>query len=313
MRRLIWIAAAMLVLYCGYWVVASRFALHAVRDALAEVQASGQGSVAGVSLAGFPSRFDITLDRPRLVAQDGAAEWSAPFFQVLALSYSPNRVIAVWPHEQTLRLPLQTVTLTTAYMQASAAFGASAALPLDHSALNAKDGTLASDLGWAFTFDELRLGTRQAGGPAVHDVGLAVLGLRFGGRALDIDADAVATFAGPIDRSLAGHPAVLAALDLVKLDMTSGKARVSAKGRLTVTDARTPEGRIDVTVDNWRAALDTLVAAGAIRPELAPTWASMAERLALLSGDPDRLELPLIFAGGRMSLGPLPLGPAPLL
>jgi hypothetical protein len=33
--------------------------------------------------------------------------------------------------------------------------------------------------------------------------------------------------------------------------------------------------------------------------------------LAAQTGDPEDLDLPLVFANGRMSLGPLPLGPAP--
>jgi hypothetical protein len=35
--------------------------------------------------------------------------------------------------------------------------------------------------------------------------------------------------------------------------------------------------------------------------------------VAGMTGGTDRLEAPLTFAGGRMALGPIPLGPAPRL
>jgi hypothetical protein len=56
-----------------------------------------------------------------------------------------------------------------------------------------------------------------------------------------------------------------------------------------------------------------LVAAGTVRPELARTAETMLEGLAKQSGDPEVLKLPLVLKDGWMSLGPLPLGPAPAL
>jgi len=53
------------------------------------------------------------------------------------------------------------------------------------------------------------------------------------------------------------------------------------------------------------------LAAGLIKPEVAPTWVNVFALLAAQTGDPEDLDLPLVFAKGRMSLGPLPLGPAP--
>jgi hypothetical protein len=50
---------------------------------------------------------------------------------------------------------------------------------------------------------------------------------------------------------------------------------------------------------------------GLVQPEVAPTVERMMETMAASSGDPQVLDLPLKFSSGRMSLGPLPLGPAP--
>jgi hypothetical protein len=312
MRRLLWIAAALMVVYCGYWIVASRLALQGVRTAVAQMQAVGTGSVAGVTLAGFPSRFDVTFDRPALVLGRGRAEWSTAFLQVFALSWRPNRIIAVWPPEQTLRLPFQTLTAATTDMRASAAFGASRALPLDHSTLVATGATIASDLGWTATFDELRLATALAEGPNAHRLGLSLTGLEARGARFSVQGDAVARLTAPLDRAALAQPPRLAGLDLTGLQVTAGPATLRATGGFTVSADGTPEGRIDLQVTNWRDLLAALVTAGTIRPELAPTWEGVFARLSALSGDPANLDLPLILKGGLVSLGPLPLGPAPV-
>jgi hypothetical protein len=56
-----------------------------------------------------------------------------------------------------------------------------------------------------------------------------------------------------------------------------------------------------------------LVAAGLITADAAPTVTRALELLVQQGNDPSVLTLPLAFQQGRMSLGPLPLGPAPFL
>ena len=58
---------------------------------------------------------------------------------------------------------------------------------------------------------------------------------------------------------------------------------------------------------------DVLVAAGLITADAAPTVTRALELLVQQGNDPSVLTLPLAFQQGRMSLGPLPLGPAPFL
>ena len=72
-------------------------------------------------------------------------------------------------------------------------------------------------------------------------------------------------------------------------------------------------GRIEISLSNWRRILPLLVASGAIKPELAPTVESMLANLAQQTGDPEVLKLPLVLQDGWMALGPVPLGPAPLM
>jgi hypothetical protein len=44
---------------------------------------------------------------------------------------------------------------------------------------------------------------------------------------------------------------------------------------------------------------------------MADAIAAAADLASRLSGRPDRLDLPVVFEGGRVRLGLLPLGPAP--
>ena len=73
------------------------------------------------------------------------------------------------------------------------------------------------------------------------------------------------------------------------------------------------EGRIELRLSNWRKAIPVAVALGLVTPEVAPTWENVFAVLSEQSASPEDLDLPLVFQRGRMSLGPLPLGPAPRL
>ena len=72
MRKLIWIVAIFAALYGGYWFVGSRAALTGMEAALDRMKAEGLGTYRAVTLRGFPSRFDITIDKPELVSGTGA-------------------------------------------------------------------------------------------------------------------------------------------------------------------------------------------------------------------------------------------------
>lgn len=323
MRKLIYVVIAAVLAYGGYWFAGSRAVLAGVEQALGEMKAAGRADYAAVGLQGFPSRFDITVDAPRLVSADGGVEWSAPFIQVFTLSYRPNHIIAVWPNEQTLRLNRETIGVTTADMRASATFGLSADLPLDHMEMVAKDGVLTSDFGWSAPFAEARFATRQAGSEAAHDMGVEVLGVlpdipglppAFAPAAAGpahFRVDVTVQLTGPLDRKAAENGVRPEAIMVRSVTGKWGPLEFSANGDLTVTPAGVPEGRVETETRGWREIVPLLVAAGAVRPELAQTVENGLQAIAQGGGDPDVLKLPLVIQGGAMSLGPVPLGPAP--
>ena len=109
----------------------------------------------------------------------------------------------------------------------------------------------------------------------------------------------------------AGGPRLLGA-EIRALEIDWGQGRVRGSGQIEIDRAGRPQGRIALTVQNWRPVLKSLVGAGALRPETAPTWERGLAQLAAAQGDGATVSLPLVFRQGWMSLGPIPIGPAPV-
>ena len=324
MRALLWITTAAAVLYGGYWVAGSTAMRRGVEAALADLQAQGIAGPAEITLRGFPSRFDLTVEPVAL--RRGAVEWTAPFVQLFMLAYRPTHLIAVWPHEQVLTLAGLPLAITSTDMRASAVVGASADLPLDRTVFIAEDLAIRAGADLGVTLTEARLATRADPTGLTHDLGAELLGLSLsaGLRAAADPAgtlpavmdrlrlDAALTLDRPLDRHAAGAPPRPVALTLRDLSLRWGDLSLTASGQLDRSADGRLQGRIDIDAEHWREILALAVATGLVRAELAPTYVAALERLAAVSGpDPDRLQVPLVFSGGWITLGPLPIGVAP--
>lgn len=326
-RALMTLSLAAGVAYGGYWAVGSAAVESSVNSALERMRASGQADYSEVSLAGFPSRFDLTISDPALRTSDGIAEWRAPFLQLLALSYRPNHLIVVWPHEQDVTIGPETISVTSEDMRANLDIEAGVALALDRTIFVSKAVGLASKAGWRLDLDEARFATQRASEDGLsHRAGIEILratpspdlrALIDPEGALPPTADwakldAVVGFDRPIDRFVteAGGPR-LTDIQVKEISFGWGELRLDGEGEVLVDADGVPEGRITFRAREWRKMVQLAVAAGALRAEIAPTIENGLERLAIAGGSEEVLALPLVFANGRMSLGPLPLGPAP--
>ena len=325
MRALIRIVAVLTVLWCGYWFIGARVLTTEGRAALDQMQQDGRLGYGTFSIGGFPARFEADL--ADLSLRDPAAgwAWSVPDVAVHALAYSPNRVIAVLPPEQRLRVAGQSLALTTEDMRASVAFGLSSAVPLTHAEAVSGPLTARSDRGWSLAMEALRLAARQEegegfryrlgaeataltldGAPAAV---LAKAGLAEGPGRVRLDADAVLDRA--LDRSAAEVPPRMTALSVRSLELDWGRLALRGAGDLRIGAEGVPEGTIQLRLANWRDLPPLLVALGLIAAAEAPALTRTMGQLALLSGGTGDLSLPLSFTGGWVALGPLPLGPAP--
>jgi hypothetical protein len=325
MRALVWFAGILVVLYSGYWFVGQRAMLSGTEAFFAN--ASEQGLVAenrGITVQGFPSRFDLTVTDPRLANPRAGVEWQAPFVQILTLSYRPWHVIAAFAQTQSFTTPTGTITLTNQKLQASLVVTPGPSLTLNRTTLVGSDVMAVSTLGWTLSAGDLRLATKIDPSLAnTYDIGVEVADLTPDPaltalmpdlpRVIDlVRLDANASFSAPIDRFAPEKSPLLTALTIRQGQFNWGSLQAYASGDLTVV-AGVPEGRIDLSVRGWRDLVALMLNTGAIKPEIAPTALTLIEAYAAMSGDPDVLEMPLVFAAGQMSLGPLPLGPAPRL
>lgn len=325
MRALLWIATVLVVLWSGYWFVGKTTV---ERGFEAFVQAAPESgltvSQAGYRVAGFPNRFDLTVTDPRVTDQRSEIRWEAPFVQVFSLSYRPWHVIAAFAPQQTIRTVVEDITLQSGKLQASVVVSPNTALTLDRATVVGDDITATSSLGWVLAAQTLRFATRSD--PSLtntYDIGLELLNLSpdpaLAARLPDLPpqialarVNANATLSAPLDRFAGEARPGLTALSLREAVVTWGALSLSAKGDLRVVDGL-PEGRIALRATGWRNLVVMATSMGLITPDFAPTMTNMMQAVAGASGDPDVLEMPLIFEGGQMLLGPLPLGPAPRL
>ncbi|HSF63062.1 MAG TPA: DUF2125 domain-containing protein, partial [Paracoccaceae bacterium] len=218
--------------------------------------------------------------------------------------------------------PAGTFTLTADGLRASLVARPTTDLALDRLAVAGEGLALTAPDGARLGAATARLATRRDGSaPHAHEVGLDVTGLapdpaRAALAGLPPVAEtlrivAVAALTAPLDRHAAAAPPTLDRLTLREATFRWGPAALTASGEITADAQGRAEGTVSIRITDWRRMLDAATALGLIRPEIAPTWAEMARRLSEAAGSGDDLDLPLRMSGGRLSLGPLPLGAAP--
>lgn len=323
---LVLIAAA---LWSGWWFVGSRAEGQAARAFFASQRAQGKtATYSSLGVAGFPNRFDLTVNDIVLGDPAAGVTWRAPFAQLLGLSYNPYHFIAALPHRQQLETPSGTFTLKTRRFEASLRFVPGLAFALREFVAIADGPELDSSRGWSVTARSLRLASRQLPGrQTAQEVGLQADALTpDAGLKSIVDPqgtlpatmqqaylDAELGFDAPIDRHIANRPPRLTDLRVKDAHVAWGPMLLSAQGNLTVNAQGQPEGRITLRAKDWRAMVDMAVATGLIRQQIAPTVRDMLAELSKTSGAPDTVDLPLAFHDGWMSIGPIPLGPAPKL
>ena len=330
MGRLIVAILSVALIWMIWWAFGSTALDRSLTGWVDDRRAEGWAAdVAEIEVKGFPNRFDTTLTEVRLADPETGVAWTAPFLQLLSLAYRPNQVIAVLPPEHRLSTPVQTLTIANEQARGSIYFDASPSLPLDRSTIVVDGLVITSSLGWDIALEQGRFATEKA--PArknAHRIGAEITGLRPSKGAKKIldpgnilpdlverlRFDAAFEFTAPWDRAAieVARPQITD-IDLGEMSAVWGKVTFRAAGELTVNEAGVPSGEITIKAVDWRRLLEMAVATGLVAEPLAPTVERGLDVLAALSGPPDTIDAPLTFARGLVSLGPIPLGPAPRL
>lgn len=342
MRKLLFLILLCSGLWSGYWFVGSGAIRQGIEDGFAD--ANAQGLVAeksALTVAGFPNRFDVTVEGLRLMDPATGAGLEAPFLQVFAMTWKPWHVIAALAPEQTVILPDQTISVTSEGLRASFRSRPSTDLPLAAIVLEADRLTATSSTGWtigtsrsvvSLSADEEVNGAGDAPNTYLFAADLAgitpdpdfitavkavtIEGLPMSDLPDMIDSlrsGVFLTFSAPLDRNAGEAKALLAKVDVSQFAFNWGQLSATAKGQVQADDQGFAAGEITVEVTNWNRLPALLVAAGVVKPEVAPTIARGMQALAAQSDDLSVLTLKLTMTDGQMSFGPFPLGPAPLM
>ena len=326
MRFILWLGLVLGVLWGGYWFVGSSAIKGGATQWFDGVAAQGLfAENSGIEVSGFPSRFDLTVGQPRLSDPQSGWGWRAPFAQILSMTWKPWHVIAMLPHDQEIDGPGQRIALTTSKMAASFRVLPSTDLTFDGLVLEGHEVTAQSDLGWQVGAASVVLAlSRDADTPFAQHLGLEVTGLRpdpaLAGMLPDlgevietVHLDATVTLTAALDRHVAETSPVVTDLILKDFTVKWGKLNLAASGRLEPGPDGRALGKIDVRIEGWDQIPALVVALGLVRPEMGKSLTDGLDALAKAGEDPNVLSLPLTFSDGWMTLGPLPLGPAPLL
>lgn len=328
MGRLIVIVLVCAGLWAGYWYVGATSLDRALTTWIDERRAEGWvADVGALEVRGFPNRFDTEMRDIDIADPETGVAWSAPFFQILALSYRPTQVIAVWPDTHRFSTPIQSIDIETEQARGSIFLEATPSLELDRSTIVVDEMRLSSSLGWVTSLREGRFATEQvAAKDNAYRIGIDLSGLAPAEEVLrvldpamilprmveNLNLDADILFNAPLDRrALEDKRPQIVSLGLSNLSAVWGDVTFRAAGDIVVDNAGVPEGEFALRAVEWRKVLDMAVASGFLPQKFAPTVEQALDILARTSGNRDTIDTTLSFRRGLMLVGPIPVGRAP--
>ncbi|MDA5095222.1 DUF2125 domain-containing protein [Aliiroseovarius sp. KMU-50] len=330
MRKLIVITLVLAGLWAGYWWVGAGATERGYIGWLDERRAEGWvADYDSLRVQGFPNRFDMVAEGLSLADPDTGLAWDAESFQILTLSYKPNHLIAVWPGVQRLSTPDQKIDITSTDFKGSLVVDPSPNLPLNRASFVIEDLALTSSQDWIAKLGHANIATRQVEGQEnAHELHFEAKNLVPASsfvQSLSPEGVLPPVFEGVTLKAKLGFDApwdLLAIerarpqpteIDLQLLTAKWGEMNLRMAGNVTIDAAGVPEGEITVKAENWRQMVTLAKSSGLLDPAFESTVMGALGLIAGLSGDPETIDVPLGFSGGYMTLGPLPIGRAPVV
>ncbi|SLN17488.1 hypothetical protein PSA7680_00550 [Pseudoruegeria aquimaris] len=330
MRWLIGLILAAALGWSGYWFIGARAVENGLKGWFADRQADGWVAEYGsLETHGFPNRFDTMAEDLILADPESGLAWEAPMFQILALSYKPGHVIAAWPRTQVVATPQEKITVTNDVMRGSVLFRPAQAFALSRATFELENLALSSTAGWTAATDSGEFAIREAAGRAnTYDLFFEARNVKPASDILarmdplkrlpdafeTLKIDATMAFDAPWDRyAIEEARPQPRRLELGTVQAAWGDLDLRLAGTLDIDSAGIPEGRITIRATNWREMLEIAVQSGLLPEPYAEPLERGLAAIAGLSGNSQTIDAPITFKGGRMMLGFVPLGPAPVL
>ncbi|GAW33679.1 hypothetical protein RA2_00722 [Roseovarius sp. A-2] len=316
--------------WSGYWFVGQRGLEQGFAHWFEGRRAKGWvAETSDLDVQGFPNRFDTGFTDLMLADPATGLAWEAPYFQLSALSYQPNHVIAVWPETQLIATPQEKFRVDARDMRASLRIAPDTRLAPRNLTLTADflqvTPEVRPDETTALTSLTLAVEQLQE---RDYRLGLAAEGLTLAppwrdlldpdgelpAQISNLTADLTVSFDKIWDRSAVEDARPQPTyIKVALIDGRWGQLHLQAAGEVAVTPDGLPEGEITLKARNWRDMIALAQASGALPEGMAQTVENGLELLARMNGNRETLDVPLSFRGGRILLGPIPIGPAPVL
>ncbi len=324
------ILVGLALIWGAWWYIATGGMQSSINAWLEERRSAGwQAEVRGMARAGFPLRIGATVDG--LTLDDPATQ------SVLLVPQITLTTPIYWPGHATVRLPADPVTLTTPQgVMTLTTSGAEATLRLHPGTMlqleemrgQASDIQLDLVEGRLFSMKSHTTTVQQTTNPQTYDIDF--VGTEFAPGSLirealrlpnawpdafeALVADMTVTFERPWDRSaLEDKRPQPRAVRVDRVEAVWADLRISLEADLQVAEGGVLSGSVEVQAENWQRMLDLATASGVLPPQMRPQIESGITLLSGLSGNSDTLDLDITIENGRMRMGFIPLGAAPLL
>ena len=327
MRRVLWIVLGAAGLWSAYWLAGALLVSRALPEAVtAQTRSDLEVQLGEVSVAGYPLRFESTVERLQVRQPATGLTVYLPRIGV--------EMPAWWPGQATLTFPTELAQIALAgaevIVRAEAAQGQlklkpSPALALQDLSAQGGPWDITQDATSLLSGDGFTATLSETDGPAAtYGIALNATGLTPGDlirNSLSIPTDwprqfaaaevaAQVTLSRALDRHAAETPPQPRRIEVETARVIWGDVEISLAGLLDIAPEGIPQGEITLLVDNWRRLYDIARSGAVALPQQADL---MLNALSNIGGDPDTLDLVLSFDTGQMTLGGIALGPAPRL
>ena len=333
MRILFGAILILAAVWSGYWYVSSTAITNGFAAWFGERQNEGWlAEYSAIETRGFPNRFDTTISDAIIADPKARIAWEVPFFQILALSYKPNHLIAIWPNEQMVVTPSGKYLITSEDMKASVVLNIDARGEQLFRRITFKTDNLAiipeadeqeikvASLVLAAESAPARIATYRVGveaaeiSPAISLRSAIDASSNLPDSLESLHVDAQVEFDKPWSRSSieTARPQPKN-IKLNKATAQWGQLEIKAAGELEINDAGVPAGEITLKAVNWREILDLAVSSGFLKEKQSEVLEPVISAMARLKGNPNTLDIPFTFSNGRIWFKLIPLGQSPVI
>lgn len=329
MLRLVWVVVLVALGWSGWWALAARGVGSGIEAWLDQQRAAGwQAEALSVSTSGYPLSLDTEVLNLALADPATGVAIEVSRLDFASPAWWPGDVILTLPSDP-IRLanPSGQATLTMQEAQADLKLHPGQALELEHMALISGPWIVTQPEGDLIAASDLILQmTQDPNDPIAYGFTANATALQPGPVLRDrffVPTDWPVSFESftlqmrvafdrPWDlRALEQARPQPRRIDLPLAEAAWGDLRLRLAAELDIDADAVPSGTVTLQARNWREMLTLAQSAGLLPSELRPQLESILSALAGTSGNPEAFDVTLTLANGRVSMGFLPLGPAP--